>query len=156
MQSLNCVQQFLLWDPPMLLHDISARAVLTCDGVLAAVALLGHISLEAVHAVHVVLLGGEANRCQRFTATVAHEALGVPRVVLVADPSGADGLKEGIMWSKQPRETLWTSVTQSARLPACSGSTSWQTYCRGRKYRRCHRPCSGSFLCGSAACIRSI
>lgn len=56
-------------------------------------ALLGHVSLEAVHAVNVVLVGREASFRQRFTAGVAHEALGVPRVILVADPSGADGLR---------------------------------------------------------------
>lgn len=66
---------------------------LTCDGVLASVALLGHVGLEAVHAVGVVLVGSESSVRQRFTAGVAHEALGVPRVVLVADPSGADRLR---------------------------------------------------------------
>lgn len=67
---------------------------LTCDWVLAAMALLGHISLEAVHAVDVVLMGSEASSCQRFAAGVAHEALGVPRLLLVADPSGGDGLRD--------------------------------------------------------------
>lgn len=56
-------------------------------------ALLGHVGLEAVHAVNVVLVGSEASFRQRFAAGVAHEALGVPRVILVADPSGADGLR---------------------------------------------------------------
>lgn len=67
--------------------------LLTCDRVLASVALLGHIGLEAVHAVHVVLVGSEATFRQRFPAGVAHEALGVPGVVLVADPSRADWLR---------------------------------------------------------------
>lgn len=71
----------------------SVCASLTCDGVLAAVALLGHIGLEAVHAVNVVLVGGEASGRQRFAAGVAHETLGVPGLVLVADPSGGDGLR---------------------------------------------------------------
>lgn len=66
---------------------------LTCDRVLASVALLGHIGLEAVHAVNVVLVRSEATFRQRFTAGVAHEALGVPGVVLVADPSRADWLR---------------------------------------------------------------
>lgn len=56
-------------------------------------ALLGHVSLEAVHAVNVALVGGEALLRQRFPAGVAHEALGVPGVVLVVDPSRADGLR---------------------------------------------------------------
>lgn len=59
-------------------------------------ALLGHISLEAVHAVDVVLLGSEASSCQRFAAGVAHEALRVPRLLLVADPSGGDGLRDAV------------------------------------------------------------
>lgn len=67
--------------------------VLTCDGVLAAIALLGHISLVAVHTVNVILEGGEASSCQRFTAGFAHEALRVPGLVLVADPSRGDGLR---------------------------------------------------------------
>ena len=66
---------------------------LTCDRVLAVVALLGHISLVAVHAVNVVLMGSEASSCQRFAAGVAHEALGVPGLVLVADSSRSDGLR---------------------------------------------------------------
>ena len=65
----------------------------TCDRVLASVALLGHIGLEAVHAVHVVLVGSEATLRQRLTAGVAHEALRVPGLVLVADPSRADRLR---------------------------------------------------------------
>lgn len=68
-------------------------AALTCDWVLAAMALLGHIGLVAVHAVVVVLVGSEASSSQRLTAGVAHKALGVPGLVLVADPSGADGLR---------------------------------------------------------------
>jgi len=69
-------------------------AVLTCDWVLAAMALLGHISLVAVHAVNVVLVGGETSSCQRFMAGVAHKTLRVPGLVLVADPSRGDGLDE--------------------------------------------------------------
>lgn len=63
-----------------------------CDWVLAAMALLGHVGLEAVHAVNVVLMGGEASSSQLFTAGAADEALRVPRLVLVADPSRGDGL----------------------------------------------------------------
>lgn len=67
---------------------------LTCDRVLAAVAFLGHISLVAVHTVNAVLMGGEANPPQGLTAVAAHEALGVPGLVLVADPPGGDGLRD--------------------------------------------------------------
>lgn len=66
---------------------------LTCDRVLAAMALLGYISLVAVHTVNTVLMGGEVSSRQRLTAGLAHETLRVPRLVLVADPSGGDGLK---------------------------------------------------------------
>jgi len=62
-------------------------AALTCDGVFASMAFLGHIALEAVHAVDLVLVGGEASSSQSLTAGVAHKALGVPGLVLVADPS---------------------------------------------------------------------
>lgn len=67
-------------------------AGLTCDGVLAAMTLLGHIGLVAVHTVDVVLMGGETSSSQGLLAGVAHEALRVPGLVLVADPSGGDGL----------------------------------------------------------------
>lgn len=77
----------------------------TCDGVLAAVALLGHVSFVAVHAVNVILVGGEASSCQRFTAGLAHKALRVPRLVLVADPSRGDGLnKEAKRTSRQMKQ----------------------------------------------------
>lgn len=66
---------------------------LTCDWVLASVALLGHISLEAVHAVNVVFMGSEASICQRFTAGAALETLRVPGFILVADASRGDGLR---------------------------------------------------------------
>lgn len=77
-----------------LLVCVSAvSAALTCDRVLASVALLGHIGLEAVHAVNIVLVGSEASSRQSFAAGVAHETLGVPGLVLVADPSRGDGLR---------------------------------------------------------------
>lgn len=80
-----------------LINDIhytdAVHAALTCDWVLAAMALLGHISLEAVHAVNVVLVGSEASFCQRFTAVVADKTLRVPGLFLVADPSRGDGLR---------------------------------------------------------------
>lgn len=56
-------------------------------------ALLGHVALEAVHAVHIVLVGGEALSPQSLTAVVAHETLRVPGLVLVADASRGDGLR---------------------------------------------------------------
>ncbi len=65
----------------------------TCDWVLAAVTLFGHIGLEAVHTVNFVLMGSEASSRQRFMAGVAHETLRVPGLVLVADPSRGDGLR---------------------------------------------------------------
>ena len=71
----------------------SVHAALTCDWVLASMALLGHISLEAVHAVNTVFMGSEASSRQRFTACFAHETLRVPGLVLVADPSRGDGLR---------------------------------------------------------------
>lgn len=74
-------------------YTTSVHAALTCDWVLAAMALLGHIGLEAVHAVNIVLVGSEASFCQRFTAAVAHKTLRVPGLVLVADPSRGDGLR---------------------------------------------------------------
>lgn len=74
-----------------LLH--SGAGQLASNWVLASVALLGHVRLEAVHAVNVVLVGSEASFCQRFAAGVAPETLGVPGLLLVADPSGRDGLK---------------------------------------------------------------
>lgn len=73
--------------------DCCVAAALTCDGILAAVTLLGHISLVAVHAVNLVLVGSEASSSQSFTAGVTHEALGVPGLVLVADSSRGDGLR---------------------------------------------------------------
>lgn len=76
-----------------LLHSRAGQ--LASDWVLASVALLSHVSLEAVHAVNVVLVGSEASFCQRFAAGVALETLGVPGMLLVADPSSRDGLKGG-------------------------------------------------------------
>lgn len=72
----------------------SGGGQLAGDWVLAVVALLGHVSLEAVHAVNVVLVGSEASFCQRLAAGVALETLGVPGLLLVADPSRGDGLMD--------------------------------------------------------------
>lgn len=69
-------------------------AALTCDWVLASMALLGHITLEAVHAINIVLMGSEASPRQSFAAGVAHETLRVPGLILVADPSRGDGLRQ--------------------------------------------------------------
>lgn len=68
---------------------------LTCDWVLAAMALLRHISLVAVHTINTILMGGEASSCQRLMAGFAHKALRVPGLVLVADSSRGDGLRRG-------------------------------------------------------------
>ncbi len=177
------VQQFCSWMPPCILCTFKTILVsqtrtcvsagLTCDWVLAAMTLLGHISLEAVHAVNAVLMGSEARSGQRFTAGVAHKTLGVPRLVLVADPSRGDGLrgteehfghdlkhyKAGASFIQKTDEYFYNhktyTVIQSALVPACSGSISWQTSCHGRERRRCHHPWSGSSVCGLAACIQS-
>lgn len=74
-----------------IVHHIGAMAE-PCDWVLAAMALLGHVSLEAVHAVNMVLMGSEASSRQRFMAGVANKTFRVPGLVLVADPSRGDGL----------------------------------------------------------------
>lgn len=66
---------------------------LACDWVVASVALLSHIRLEAVDAVHVVLVGSETSFCQNFAAGVAPETVRVPGLLLVADPSRRDWLK---------------------------------------------------------------
>lgn len=64
----------------------------SCDGVVAGHALLGHVALVAVHTEHLVLVVGEAGPGQRFGAGRAHEAVTVPRLLLVRHPSGGDGL----------------------------------------------------------------
>jgi len=46
-----------------------------CDRALAAMALLGHVGLVAVHTVHAVLMGGEARSGQGFLAGTADEAV---------------------------------------------------------------------------------
>lgn len=66
---------------------------LTCDGVLAAMAHLGHIGAVAIHAVEDVLVVGEASAAQGLAAGDAHETLFVPGVLLVGDPAGGDGLR---------------------------------------------------------------
>lgn len=65
----------------------------TCDGILAAAALLGHGGLVAVDAEHLVLVVGEARPRQRLRAGAAHEAVAVPRLVLVVHSSRGDGLR---------------------------------------------------------------
>lgn len=90
----NILDHFLKMNPSAHYVDNKTNddASLTCYWVLAAMALLGHISLVAVHAVNVVLMRSEASSCQRFMAGFAHETLRVPWLVLVADPSRGDGL----------------------------------------------------------------
>lgn len=65
----------------------------TCDGVLAATALLGHAALVALHAEDLVLVVGEAGARQRFGAGAADEAVTVPRLLLVAHPPRGDRLE---------------------------------------------------------------
>lgn len=83
----------------MCLQQISYKSTafvdvaLTCDGILAAMALLGHIGLVAVHTVNLVLMGSETRPCKRFMAGVAHETFWVPGLVLIADSSRGDGLR---------------------------------------------------------------
>lgn len=88
-------QQCDLWDGSAQVTGLrSAVGQLAGDWVLAPVALLGHISLEAVHAVNILLMGGEARFCQRLAAGVAPETVRVPGLLLVADPSRGDGLMD--------------------------------------------------------------
>lgn len=89
--ALLAVEAVLVPGEALVVHHVGAMAE-PCDGVLAAVALLGHVGLVAVHAEEVVLVGGEARPGQGLAAGAAHEALGVPGVVLVADAPGGDGL----------------------------------------------------------------
>lgn len=65
----------------------------TCDGHLAAAAFLSHGALVAVHAEHLVLVGGEAGPGQRLGAGATHETVTVPRLPLVVDSSGHNWLK---------------------------------------------------------------
>lgn len=60
---------------------------LTCDGVLAAAALLGHGGLVAVDTEDLLLVVGETRPCQRLCAGAAHETVAVPRLVLVVHSS---------------------------------------------------------------------
>lgn len=89
--ALLAVEAVLVPGVSLVVHHVGAVAE-PCNGVLAAMALLGHIGLKAVHAVNVILVGGEASCRQGFVAGFAHETLGVPGLVLVADPSRGDGL----------------------------------------------------------------
>lgn len=89
--ALLTVEAVIMPGVALIVHHICTMTK-TCDGVLAAMALLGHVGLVAVDAVHVVVVRREASSCQRLTAGSAHKALGVPRLVLVADASGGDGL----------------------------------------------------------------
>lgn len=89
--ALLAVEAILMPGVSLIVDHIGAVAK-SCYWVLAAMALLGHISLVAVHTVNVVLMRSEASSCQRFTAGFAHKTLRVPRLVLVADPSRGDGL----------------------------------------------------------------
>lgn len=68
-------------------------------------ALLGHVGLVAVHAVNVVLVGSEAFSHQSLAAGAAHETLGVPGLVLVADPPRSDGLR------RRPGEIMVSNTT---------------------------------------------
>lgn len=63
-----------------------------CNGVLASMALLCHVSLVAINTVNVGFMRSEATSCERLTAGVAHKTLRVPGLVLVADSSRGDWL----------------------------------------------------------------
>lgn len=89
--ALLAVEAVLMPGVSLVVHHIGAVAK-PCDWVLASMALLGHITLEAVHAINIVLMGSEASPRQSFAAGVAHETLRVPGLILVADPSRGDGL----------------------------------------------------------------
>lgn len=89
--ALLAVEAVLVPRESLIVHHVGAVAE-PCDWVFAPMALLGHISLETVHAVDVVLVRSEASSSQTFVAGFAHETLRVPGLVLVADPSRGDGL----------------------------------------------------------------
>lgn len=52
------VEAVLMPRVALIVHHIGAPAK-SCDGILAAIALLGHSGLVAVHAVDGILMGGE-------------------------------------------------------------------------------------------------
>ncbi len=66
----------------------------TCNGILAAAAFFGHSGFVAVHTVDLFLMGGEAGASQGLSAGGAHEALRMPRLVLVIHTSCGNGLEE--------------------------------------------------------------
>lgn len=67
--------------------------VFTSDGVVAAAALLGHGALVAVDAEDLVFVLGETRPCQSLRAAAAHEAVAVPRLVLVVHSARRYGLE---------------------------------------------------------------
>ena len=69
----------------------------TCDGILAAAALLCHGALVAVDTEDLVLVVGETRPCQRLRAGAAHETVGVPRLLLVVHSSGGYRLETQVL-----------------------------------------------------------
>lgn len=66
---------------------------LTADRVGAPCTLLGVQVAEAAQAIGKLVPGREALPGERLLAGSAHEALPVPRLLPVSDPSGGDGLR---------------------------------------------------------------
>lgn len=85
------VEAVLVPGVTLVVHHVGPMAK-PCDGILAAIALLGHGGLVAVHTVDLLLVGGEAGSGQALTACMTHKALGVPGLVLVAYTTCGDGL----------------------------------------------------------------
>lgn len=72
-------------------HHIGASSK-ACNGVLAAVTLLSHKRLVAIHTVELVLYRSEALSTQLLCAGGTHKAFGMVRLILVGDTSRSDGI----------------------------------------------------------------
>lgn len=75
----------------LIVHYVRSLAK-SCNGILAAAAFFGHSGFVAVHTVDLFLMGGEAGASQGLSAGGAHEALRMPRLVLVIHTSCGNGL----------------------------------------------------------------
>lgn len=107
--ALLAVEAVLVPGVALVVHHICAMTK-TSDGVLAAVAFLGHISLVAVDAVDVVVVRGESSSCQRLAAGSAHKTLRVPRLVLIADTSRGDWLLAVVALLGKLLVMAWSAV----------------------------------------------
>lgn len=71
-RALLTVEAVLVPGETFVVHHVGPFAK-PCDGVLAAIALLGHISLVAVHTVDSVLMGGEPGPRQTLAASTTNK-----------------------------------------------------------------------------------